>query len=562
MRILCAKRSLTWLPLAVSALRWQTLASLSTGDRVRSGAYHGFIPSKSYVHHSRTNAMEGNSTDLLPAEINPTVFGKSVYILSNISEDSIVDGTIPSKKVYEDDLILAFHDINPVAPVHILVIPKKRDGLSRLSRATEDHAKILGHMMVKVAISSPVSSVSNAFGLDVFRQHQSTSLKLSKVALSSFCSARFIKELLLPYRLRLRSVGTVVGHDYSFSLSFDEGLYLELPKHTLSTLGLANTTSMHSHKDDFVTTHMDVTAACYLREGSKLCHRTVAALGRLPECSALLSSTLSPDEINLESLVSEIRKLSCDVELLEAKVLSSQPTPVGDNSLLDASQLALIVEKALDCGRLPDLPTITGVTVAPRADTVTTNSKPSDDSKRRKVLSTEDDDMYPPDSWNVLLEHKDLLFKVHRTVSQEKNKKLDTLRSVIYELDKTAIHRKPESNIATHLRHATDTLIFRALASCNSAGDFTSHNDSNNHLVYALHNVALSPDNLFAMFTNACGHLGNQLLLFILCATSRRGCRQNALAKELATAPDNDHLYIICSTINPSEAGVIILTSQ
>ncbi|ORM42321.1 putative HIT-like protein [Babesia sp. Xinjiang] len=47
--------------------------------------------------------------------------------------------------------ILAFHDINPVAPVHILVIPKKRSGLSRLSRATDEHAHILGHMMVKVA---------------------------------------------------------------------------------------------------------------------------------------------------------------------------------------------------------------------------------------------------------------------------------------------------------------------------------------------------------------------------------------------------------------------------
>ncbi|GIX63888.1 protein kinase c inhibitor-like protein, putative [Babesia caballi] len=83
--------------------------------------------------------MSNVSDDLLPAETNPTVF------------DRIVDGSIPSKKVYEDDLILAFHDINPVAPVHILVIPKNRAGLSRLSRATEEHAHILGHMMVKVA---------------------------------------------------------------------------------------------------------------------------------------------------------------------------------------------------------------------------------------------------------------------------------------------------------------------------------------------------------------------------------------------------------------------------
>ena len=36
----------------------------------------------------------------------------------------IIAGEIPSKKAYEDDLMLAFHDINPQAPVHILVIPK------------------------------------------------------------------------------------------------------------------------------------------------------------------------------------------------------------------------------------------------------------------------------------------------------------------------------------------------------------------------------------------------------------------------------------------------------
>jgi len=36
----------------------------------------------------------------------------------------IIDGQIPSKKVYENDYVYAFHDINPMAPVHILVVPK------------------------------------------------------------------------------------------------------------------------------------------------------------------------------------------------------------------------------------------------------------------------------------------------------------------------------------------------------------------------------------------------------------------------------------------------------
>jgi len=37
----------------------------------------------------------------------------------------IVEGSIPSRKVYEDEDMLAFHDINPVAPVHFMIIPKK-----------------------------------------------------------------------------------------------------------------------------------------------------------------------------------------------------------------------------------------------------------------------------------------------------------------------------------------------------------------------------------------------------------------------------------------------------
>lgn len=37
----------------------------------------------------------------------------------------IIEGNIPSTKVYEDDMILAFKDINPVAPVHVVIVPKK-----------------------------------------------------------------------------------------------------------------------------------------------------------------------------------------------------------------------------------------------------------------------------------------------------------------------------------------------------------------------------------------------------------------------------------------------------
>lgn len=57
----------------------------------------------------------------------------------------IVDGKIPASKVYEDDDLLAFNDINPARPVHVLVIPKKH--ITSLATATPDDAPVLGRML-------------------------------------------------------------------------------------------------------------------------------------------------------------------------------------------------------------------------------------------------------------------------------------------------------------------------------------------------------------------------------------------------------------------------------
>jgi histidine triad (HIT) family protein len=57
----------------------------------------------------------------------------------------IVAGRIPSRKVYEDEDMFAFHDINPVAPVHFMIIPKKH--VDSLDACTDEHAAVLGRMM-------------------------------------------------------------------------------------------------------------------------------------------------------------------------------------------------------------------------------------------------------------------------------------------------------------------------------------------------------------------------------------------------------------------------------
>ncbi len=58
----------------------------------------------------------------------------------------IVRGEIPARKVYEDADILAFHDINPVAPVHFMVIPKRH--IASLAEAQDGDADVLGRIMV------------------------------------------------------------------------------------------------------------------------------------------------------------------------------------------------------------------------------------------------------------------------------------------------------------------------------------------------------------------------------------------------------------------------------
>jgi histidine triad (HIT) family protein len=60
----------------------------------------------------------------------------------------IVKGELPAKVVYEDDLIMAFHDINPQRKVHVLIIPKKH--ISSMNDLTEEDKEVMGHLMVKV----------------------------------------------------------------------------------------------------------------------------------------------------------------------------------------------------------------------------------------------------------------------------------------------------------------------------------------------------------------------------------------------------------------------------
>jgi histidine triad (HIT) family protein len=84
---------------------------------------------------------------------NETIFSK------------IICREIAADIVYEDDLTLAFRDINPQAPVHVLVIPKKP--LPMLSAATEEDRALLGHLLLTANRVARQEGLENGFRLVV-----------------------------------------------------------------------------------------------------------------------------------------------------------------------------------------------------------------------------------------------------------------------------------------------------------------------------------------------------------------------------------------------------------
>ena len=75
----------------------------------------------------------------------------------------IINRVIPADIVYEDELCLAFRDIHPQAPTHVLIIPKRE--FSKLADATADDQALLGHLMVKAGEIARQLGVGEAFRL-------------------------------------------------------------------------------------------------------------------------------------------------------------------------------------------------------------------------------------------------------------------------------------------------------------------------------------------------------------------------------------------------------------
>ena len=77
----------------------------------------------------------------------------------------IIDKELPADIVYEDDSCFAFKDINPVAPIHILVIPKKR--IEKISDSNTEDKELLGHLFLVAGKIARDLGIEDAFRLVV-----------------------------------------------------------------------------------------------------------------------------------------------------------------------------------------------------------------------------------------------------------------------------------------------------------------------------------------------------------------------------------------------------------
>ena len=75
----------------------------------------------------------------------------------------IIEGEIPSSKVYEDSDMYAFRDIEPQAPVHVLIVPKKH--IASLDDCTEEDIEMLGRIVAKVKDIAQIAGITNGYRL-------------------------------------------------------------------------------------------------------------------------------------------------------------------------------------------------------------------------------------------------------------------------------------------------------------------------------------------------------------------------------------------------------------
>ncbi|KAG8078257.1 hypothetical protein GUJ93_ZPchr0007g3847 [Zizania palustris] len=120
-------------------------AAVAGGSGARLVVLASHFSTSSHLGSEKEAALAADPSD------GPTIF------------DKILWKEIPSQVVYEDEKTLAFRDISPQAPVHIIIIPKVKDGLSRLAKAEERHFKVMGHLLYAAKIIAKQEKLDDGF---------------------------------------------------------------------------------------------------------------------------------------------------------------------------------------------------------------------------------------------------------------------------------------------------------------------------------------------------------------------------------------------------------------
>ncbi|XP_048229387.1 14 kDa zinc-binding protein isoform X2 [Ricinus communis] len=114
------------------------------------------IPVQSRRSLFRTNAVDDEEALARAAAASAESGAPTIF-------DKIIAKEIPSSIVYENEKVLAFRDISPQAPVHVLVIPKFRDGLTQLGKAEARHGEILGELLYAAKIVAEKEGILDGF---------------------------------------------------------------------------------------------------------------------------------------------------------------------------------------------------------------------------------------------------------------------------------------------------------------------------------------------------------------------------------------------------------------
>ncbi|KAL6992085.1 14 kDa zinc-binding protein [Sarracenia purpurea var. burkii] len=133
-----------------------TIRALRAGQSVLQTQRLFNLPVQLSRSLSRVSATNNEEESARAAAATSDTGGPTIF-------DKIISKEIPSTIVYENEKVFAFRDINPQAPVHVLVIPKLRDGLTQLGKAEARQQDILGELLYAAKVVAEKEGILDGF---------------------------------------------------------------------------------------------------------------------------------------------------------------------------------------------------------------------------------------------------------------------------------------------------------------------------------------------------------------------------------------------------------------